>query len=170
MFASIFECIFGEKEDKPTPPGVSQSPEDVAGEIINKIFTARSRASLHEQLNEMNSTCGWSDMIVRGILQGIENAIKSGATMGRAARDAVAQSEEAAIEFASNHPVYSTVIALGVMALLTPWALEILGFGELGPIEGSWAAAWQRTYAGQVSKEAIFTYFQRLGMEWHWIF
>ena len=42
--------------------------------------------------------------------------------------------------YAADHPiataVFCTVIALGVLVLLAPYALEFLGFGELGPIEG----------------------------------
>ena len=89
--------------------------------------------------------------------------------MARAASDAMQKAEEAAVGFATEHPVYATLIALGILAILTPFVLELLGFGELGPIEGSFAAAWQsRWYGGEVPKRALFGYFQRLGMKWHW--
>ncbi|KAJ5543318.1 hypothetical protein N7535_005746 [Penicillium sp. DV-2018c] len=132
-------------------------------------MNAETPYSLHKQLNEEISTNGWSDAIAKATLRGLENAIKAGAEMARAAAEAAAQSKDAAIEFATDHPVYATLLALGILALLTPWALEILGFGDLGPIPGSFAAAWQRTYAGYVPKKALFGYFQRLGMKWHWI-
>jgi len=42
--------------------------------------------------------------------------------------------------FAADHPlataVFCTVVALGVLVVLAPYVLEILGFGELGPAEG----------------------------------
>lgn len=41
-----------------------------------------------------------------------------------------------AYEFSSDHPVYFAIIALGILVLLAPWALEALGFAELGPVEG----------------------------------
>jgi hypothetical protein len=101
----------------------------------------------------------------------LENAINAGTEMAQAAADAAAQAKDAAVGLAADHPVYATLIALGILALLMPWALEILGFGELGPIEGSWAAFWQsRWYAGRIPKKALFGYFQRLGMTWHWTF
>ncbi|KAJ5481461.1 hypothetical protein N7475_000273 [Penicillium sp. IBT 31633x] len=115
---------------------------------------------LHKQLNEELSTNTWSDAIERATLRGLENAIKAGAEMARAATEAAARSKDAAIEFATDHPVYATLIALGIFALLTPWALEIIGFGDLGPIEGSFAAAWQRQYAGYVPKRALFGFFR----------
>lgn len=61
-----------------------------------------------------------------------------------------------------------TVIALGVLAIVAPWILEALGFAELGPVEGSFAALWQARYAGYVPKGSLFSFFQRLGMKWHW--
>jgi hypothetical protein len=56
--------------------------------------------------------------------------------MGEAMKDAVQKSTAAATEFAKEHPVFCTVVALGILVLLAPWAIEALGFGELGPIEG----------------------------------
>lgn len=32
--------------------------------------------------------------------------------------------------------MFSTVVALGVLVVLAPYAVEMLGFGELGPLEG----------------------------------
>lgn len=87
----------------------------------------------------------------------------------KAASDALTKVQGAAIGFAKEHPAYATLIALGILAVLMPWALEILGFGELGPIEGSFAAAWQRTYADYVPKDPLFSYSQWLGMKWHWV-
>lgn len=29
-----------------------------------------------------------------------------------------------------------TLVAIGILVILVPWAVEALGFGELGPIEG----------------------------------
>lgn len=88
--------------------------------------------------------------------------------MAKAASDALTQAEGAAIGFAKEHPAYATLIALGILAALMPWVLEILGFGGLGPIDGSFAAAWQSKYAGYVPKGSLFSYFQRLGMKWNW--
>jgi hypothetical protein len=168
MFESILECIFGTLANRSTSPTDSRSPESVVSDIVTKILNADTRDSLEKQMKEVISTNGWSDAIARAMLQGLENAIMTGAEMARAATDAVARSKDAAAEFATEHPVYATLLALGVLAILTPWALEILGFGELGPIESSFAAAWQRRYVGYVPKKALFGYFQRLGMTWHW--
>ncbi|KAI3113865.1 hypothetical protein CBS147330_9815 [Penicillium roqueforti] len=168
-FSSILECVFGKLVREPLPSTSSRSPESVASSIVTKILTAEDPYELHKHLNEEISTNGWSDAIASATLHGLENAIRAGAEMARAAADAATQSKNAAFDFVTDHPVYATLIALGILALLTPWALEIIGFGDLGPIEGSFAAAWQRQFAGYVPKKALFGYFQRLGMKWHWV-
>ncbi|KAJ5757467.1 uncharacterized protein N7511_006161 [Penicillium nucicola] len=171
MLNSIWDCIFGTLEDEPLRPTDGRSPESIASEILTKILNADTRESLQKQLREEICITSWSEAIAEALLHGLENAIKAGTEMAQAAADAAAKSRDAAIDFATDHPVYATLIALGILALLTPWALEILGFGELGPIEGSWAALWQsRWYGGRVPKQALFGYFQRLGMKWHWTF
>jgi len=38
--------------------------------------------------------------------------------------------------FAREHPVFCAVVALGILVILVPWAIEVLGFGELGPVQG----------------------------------
>jgi len=61
--------------------------------------------------------------------------------MGTVMAEAYRRALSAAEEFAREHPVLCTVIVplivLGILTLLVPWALEALGFGELGPIEGN---------------------------------
>ncbi|KAJ5557046.1 hypothetical protein N7494_000961 [Penicillium frequentans] len=169
MLAFIRDCIFGTLEDDPLSPADGRSPESIASEIVTRILNADSVESLRKQLKEEVSIDSWSEAIAKAILEGLKNAINAGTEMAKAAADAAAKSKEAAIDFATDHPVYATLIALGILALLMPWALEILGFGELGPIEGSFAAGWQSRYAGYVPKGALFGYFQRLGMKWHWV-
>ena len=70
--------------------------------------------------------------------------------------------------FAQEHPAYTTFIALGILALIAPWVLEVLGFAMEGIVEDSWAALWQSKYAGFVPKRSLFSFFQRLGMTLHW--
>ncbi|KAJ5823422.1 hypothetical protein N7447_005762 [Penicillium robsamsonii] len=163
MFSCFQECIFGRAKK-------SRSPESIASTIVTKILNADTPYSLHKEVSEELSAEGWSDAIAQAILRGLENAVKAGADMAQAASDAAAKSKNAAVGFATDHPVYATLIAMGMLALLTPLALEMLGFAESGPVAGSFAAAWQRTYRGYVPKKTLFGYFQRLGMKWHWVY
>ncbi|KAF6843240.1 hypothetical protein CMUS01_02283 [Colletotrichum musicola] len=51
---------------------------------------------------------------------------------------------------------------LGKIAL--GWGLELLGFGPLGPIVGTLAAAWQAVYMGFVPADGLFALLQRIAM------
>ncbi|KAM6491878.1 hypothetical protein JOM56_012737 [Amanita muscaria] len=69
-------------------------------------------------------------------------------------------------EFAKKHPWLSTAAVFVIMAaILGP---GVLGFGNLGPIEGTLASWWQSTFGGFVPAGSIFSFFQRAGMLW-WI-
>ncbi|PLN84727.1 hypothetical protein BDW42DRAFT_162052 [Aspergillus taichungensis] len=170
LLQSILNCISGmlAADPAPAPPNNPRSPESIASDILNILLTADTPHNIHKLVNEQVSIESWSEAIAFALLHGLESAINSGAQMAKASSDALAQAKDAAIGFAEEHPVYATVIALGILALLLPWTLEILGFGELGPIEGSFAAGWQSRYAGYVPIGSLFSYFQRLGMKWHW--
>jgi hypothetical protein len=119
-----------------------------------------------KSLDEAISTTSWTESLAQAILRGLENAIETGAQAAEAASNALARATNEAFEFSREHPIFVTVLALGVLAILTPWVIEVLGFGQLGPIEGSFAAPWQRTYAGYVPSSSLFSFFQRLGMVW----
>ena len=51
-------------------------------------------------------------------------------------KDAFDKAIDAAVEFVKDNPIFCTLVALGILVILAPWAIEALGFGELGPIEG----------------------------------
>jgi hypothetical protein len=78
----------------------------------------------------------WTENIAKAILGGLETALKNGAPMGQAMKDAFDKATGAAVQFVKNHPIICTLVALGILVILAPWAIEALGFGELGPIEG----------------------------------
>ena len=101
------------------------------------------------------------------------------------AYDKAAQVVEGVWGFVKEHPVFFALVALGILVILMPWAIEVLGFGELGPVEGmsvvvyvqgdilmrcllvgTFAAWWQSTYRGYVPARSLFSFFQRLGMVW----
>lgn len=166
----ILDCISGTLAADPplALPTDSRSPASIASDILTIILTADTPYTLHKHLNEQISTETWSEDIATALLHGLESAIKTGTQMAKASFDALTRAEDAAIGFAKDHPVYATLIAFGILATLMPWVLEILGFGDLGPIGGSLAAGWQSRYAGYVPKRSLFSYFQKLGMKWHW--
>lgn len=84
--------------------------------------------------------------------------------------------------FAKDNPVFCHVVALGVLYIMAPMVIHLLGFTAKGPAfgkilpnwlskaradrdtKGSWAAAWQSTYGGIVPAKSLFAYLQHLSM------
>lgn len=60
--------------------------------------------------------------------------------MLRGAYDRACEAARGIPGFAAEHPLATgvgcTVVALGVLVVLAPYVLGVLGFGELGPVEG----------------------------------
>lgn len=201
IFQSLITCLTGaEPEPSPTtisdekhtllPPHQPHTAEEVAEQVIHAIITAeKSGAELSRTLNNIVSEYGWTEKIAQWVLVKMESALKEVEKLQGPLKDAYNKACEAALAvegFVQEHPVFCTVIALGVLVVLTPWVLGALGFGELGPVEGmlmltqkfaclylierylgSFAAGWQARYAGYVPKRSLFSFFQRLGMKWH---
>jgi len=161
---SIYECLFGADYHMID----STSDENaVAADVLRAQFNANEGGEhLRKSVRDIIGARGWTENIAKRILGGIENALRDSAQMGKTMAEAANKAIAEATGFALDHPYFCAVIAVGVLAILMPWVLEALGFAELGPVEGSFAAWWQSTYRGYVTKDSLFAFFQRLGMVW----
>lgn len=114
--------------------------EEAASKFVAILLHADSPSpqdpKLEETLKGTVSAYGYHDRIAPYILRKLENAIKKGAPLGKAVKQASERAIAEAVGFASEHPAYCTLIALGILVVMAPWVLEILGFAELGPVEG----------------------------------
>lgn len=119
--------------------------DEAAISIISTILAAeKAGPSLDSTIQSLvHQAGGWSEYLAQKIFARLEAVIKSGERMNAAMQEAYDKACEAAKifeGFAADHPVatavFCTVIALGVLVVLAPYALELLGFGEWGPIEG----------------------------------
>ena len=86
---------------------------------------------------------GWTEYLMTKVLAALEAALKAGVPLKQPMQEAFDKVYKATEEFeelATDHPVvtgvFCTVIAVGILVLLAPYVVELLGFGELGPIEG----------------------------------
>ena len=87
---------------------------------------------------------GWSEYLAKKVVAALEAVLKAGEPLNAAMQEAYDKAYEAlrmTEGFAADHPaVFWTVLALGLLVVLAPYAVEWLGFcagfGELGPIEG----------------------------------
>ena len=130
-------------EDHPVQP----MAEDVAGHVFSVLQTALDpahdlKATMH---NVLHQTSSWKEHFARALLSVmgkalIEQTIVLKGPLAEAYEKATRAAEGIIEGFVHDHPVWTAVIAivvaLGILYLLMPVVLEILGFGELGPIEG----------------------------------
>lgn len=173
-------------------PRVADDTAAAADKFVLTLLTANSsRSELCEELKSTVHTTSWTESLATAILSRLEDALKNGAELGKTVKDALEQTLREAAEFAKDHPAFMTLIGLGILALIAPYVLAWLGFGEIGIVEGkytvpqaqddhslldnlanicagSFAALWQARYAGYVPKGSLFSFFQRLGMIWKW--
>jgi len=184
IIKSIRECLTGTSSEaartntaythvrmeKQPPYENDPAEEELAVRILNTLFTSeKSGEMLSFQLQALVSTTSWTESLARRILDGIVAAIDSGKVLVGAMQETYDKVRGVAEDFVKEHPILTavivTVIAIGILAVLVPWAVEALGFGELGPVEGSFAAWWQSTFP-DVEAGSLFSYLQRLGMRW----
>jgi len=77
-------------------------------------------------------------------------------------------------KFAKNHSAFVAGVSLGILVVLAPEVVEVMGFVELGPIDGrslimcteanilipcfpigTYTARWQSTYSGQCPSRIV---------------
>ncbi|CZT52182.1 uncharacterized protein RSE6_13452 [Rhynchosporium secalis] len=150
---------------------VAPTDTELASSLLSTLFTSsKSISSLQVHLSsQIHSQNRLTTRLAQHLLDGLVRALNSGKVMGSTMRDAFDKASTVAEEFAEKHPVLVavmvTLVAIGILVLVMPWAVEALGFGELGPIEGSFAALWQAAFP-DVTAGSWFAFFQRLGMVW----
>ena len=196
VFQVVLDCLFGTELELDVYTNEKQAilrhhdprtAESIADDIVQTIANAeKGGKDLQNKINDIVGEYGWKERVAEWVLVKLEKVLREAQKLSPALKEAYdkACDEAKSIEgFVQEHPVFCTVIALGVLVLIAPAAVELLGFGELGPIEGtslpngqtldrpdpslgSFAAAWQSRYAGYVPKGSLFSFFQRLGMRY----
>ena len=151
-FDAILECLclgrsthYDVLEEQPAlglPHEKTQTTHDqsLAGEVLSTLYDADiNDEHLSQRLQDVVRETGWSESLATSVLNGLENALKAGAPMGQAMKDAYEKAAQVVGDiwgYVKEHPVFFALVAVGILVILAPWAIEVLGFGELGPIEG----------------------------------
>ncbi|RDW57756.1 hypothetical protein BP5796_12557 [Coleophoma crateriformis] len=158
-----------------TPATEVQTAETVlsailAAEKLGNDLDARLQNIVRES-GLVHSNGLWYEGLAKILLERLKVLIEDGQESGLtgAAKEAFDNAKDIVQEFVRDHPVLTAVaVTLLVLALLmyaAPWAVEALGFSLEGPLEGSFAAAWQ-SVLGDVEAGSWFSFWQRLGMTW----
>ncbi|KAF4959665.1 hypothetical protein FSARC_10652 [Fusarium sarcochroum] len=181
---SLFTCLTGRSASTVSLPNntpdekalISNQPvpysDDAADQFVDILRTHEgSKEELHHRLKQVVSTNGWTESLAQAIERKIEKLLKEGAELAKPMAEAVKKATNTALEFAKEHPVYAgliaagTIIAIGVLVEFDLiWVLRALGFDEVGPRLGSFAARWMSKIE-PVPKGSIYSYLQRLGMK-----
>ena len=122
----------------------NNSTDKQATEIVNILLKAEKPGQqLQFDIESVIKIESWTSKLAEAVLHKLEEAIKLGARVGTAMAYALEQAEHliheeasALAQFAKDHPLVVALLAVAVLAALAPWALEALGFAELGPVEG----------------------------------
>lgn len=129
-------------KERPTLYHDTYTSEEVADQVVYAIQSAEKGGNdLRLNLRAIVDADGWTENVAHWTLRKLEQALQDTSKMGPVLKKAYNTALEAALAvegFITTHPVFCTVVAIGILALLAPWALEALGFGELGPIEGTY--------------------------------
>lgn len=197
---SITCCFPGRLDDEPytydekssliSAKRAPRTESEIATDVVNALQNAEKHGkTLENTLDGFVKECNWTqylaEIILAKLVPVVEAFIKGATKISQVLKEAVERAVLEAYDFAKEHPVYCTIIALGVLCLLWPVVLDALGFGEAGIIEGkhesevpkqldeeangsnkgSLAARWQSLYP-EVPKGSVFSFLQRLGMTW----
>lgn len=126
-------------KERPTLYHDAYTAEEIADQIASAIQSAEKGGN-DLRLNLKNIVVDdWTENVAHWTLSKLEQALQDTSNVGVVLKKAYDTALEVALAvegFTTTHPVFCTVIAIGILVLLAPWALEALGFGELGPIEG----------------------------------
>lgn len=152
IIAAIVDCITGASADdrfytgeKQTLTCASQvrSLDEVAQDIVSTILRAEKvGVGLKLELDAIVGPYGWKEYLAEKVLEKLGAALQGAHNeLGPAVRDAYNKAWQTANEiegFVIQHPVMCSIIALGVLVIIAPWVIEVLGFAELGPVEGAY--------------------------------
>jgi hypothetical protein len=142
LLNEILSCLCGNSFDQHTSAvPTSKSDSRKASDIIDCLFTSdKTGKQLQAELKNSVEANGWTEDLAASILNALSDAIEEGRTMSVALKemsDKVIEAADAVGGFVKDHPVFCTVIALGILVLLMPWVIEALGFAAEGPVAGT---------------------------------
>lgn len=122
-------------------PAQARTAEEAATQIVDALLHAeKAGPHLKHTLDTIVHPTGWTETIAEWVLTKLEAALHSAEKLRGPMKEAYEKSCTAALAIeglAQEHPAFVTGLALGVLVVIAPWVLEVLGFAELGPIEGT---------------------------------
>ncbi|KAK0631233.1 hypothetical protein B0T14DRAFT_501340 [Immersiella caudata] len=155
-------------------PMVSEASEFLSSKLLELQSLAAVKVDRLQESGIANSMEGLAKTILKEIEKILQTAREEWAPALREAYDRAYTAAKGhfveLVKYVEEHPgeaalkILLTLLALGILAQLMPLSLDALGFRVLGPRAGSFAAWFQSTYGGHVTKGSVMAYLQSLGM------
>lgn len=143
---STYEPRYSDKDNNETDTKIATT--NLIDILVNAPRSSLYNEHLHQNLNDSIKAYNWTETLARSILAKLELVLSDASKFGGAPRDVCERVAREVLEFAQDHPAYCTLIALGILVVIgMPWILEVLGFAELGPVEGK--SPMLSRYSGQ---------------------
>ncbi|MDI1487887.1 MAG: hypothetical protein OHK93_007160 [Ramalina farinacea] len=125
-------------DEEPSRISIAEATESIIDTLRN---AEKPGADLKSSIDSIvHQAGGWSERIATAVLNALVKVLQNvEAKMGPVLKEAYERACSVAngVEgFIRDHPVFVTVLALGVLVALTPYLLEMLGFAELGIVRG----------------------------------
>ena len=141
LFITIFECLFG-NSDHSIKLTADQHKADtkIANDIIDLLYNSeKDGTALKRQLRNTVHAYSWTENLGKAVLNALDTAVREGRAMSPAlkeAHDKACAVADAVGGFVKDHPIFCTVVVLGILVLLMPWVIEAIGFSAEGPVAG----------------------------------
>ena len=114
-----------------------QTTQSLAEDVLSTLYAADiNDEDLRQRIQDVVRETGWYESLAVLVLHGLENALKAGAPMGQGIKNAHEKAAQVVGDvwgYMKEHPVFFTLVALGIFVILLPWVIELLGFSL-----GSW--------------------------------
>ena len=145
---AILDCVAGREDSHPCCNFESRTgyatvsdekEERLASDIVDILFASEKAGDdLRKKINGEVHLASWSESLAKRVLNGLIAAIESGKVMMGRMKEAYDKALEEATRFVKEHPILTgaivTMIAIGILVLLAPEIVELLGFTARGPL------------------------------------
>ena len=117
--------------------------EKVASDVLQTLQSAeKPGVELQQSITGIvHQAGGWDEWIAKAILNALANVLRAGKGLGPVLQDTYNRACEEAKKIPGivrDHPYWSIVVALGILAILTPLVIHALGFTAEGVLAGKY--------------------------------
>lgn len=145
LLQAIADCLFGGELDAFELAAKTHKDDknaQIAANVVKTMLaTEKNGEELKQKLRETIFAYSRTEELAKAVLKALEAAVRQERAMSPALAEVYHKACEVATDvggFIEDHPVFCTVIVLGILVLLMPWVIEAIGFAAEGPVAGKY--------------------------------